>query len=128
MAANLEVTYIHPLDEQLTFDVHYRYNTQDAADFYSDLFFRAGEQNYMARDKEMSTFQDHTIGMGVSYEFRPEQWQFVDHGSLNLEFDYLRFDYDNFRDLTASGSFTPGEEPLYSFTATVIKAYVSIWY
>jgi hypothetical protein len=64
----------------------------------------------------------------VHYDFKPESWQFVDHGSFNFEFDYLRFDYDNFRDLNASGSYTPGEEPLYNFNATVIKAYVSLWY
>ena len=82
----------------------------------------------MARDKELSTFNDHTIGVGVSYEFKPEQWGFVDRGSLNFEFDHIRFSYDNFRDLSASGSFTPGDEPLYSFNANVIKAYISIWY
>jgi hypothetical protein len=127
-ANHLELGYTHPFRENWIFDVHYRYYTQDAADFYSDLFTRADEQNYMARDKELSTFNDHTLGVGVSYEFKPEQWDFVDHGSLNFELDYIRFSYENFRDLTASGSTTPGEEPLYSFNANVIKAYFSIWY
>ena len=127
-ANNVEIGYTHPLERDWTFDVHYRYYTQDAADFYSDLFTRPDEQNYMARDKELSTFSDHTIGIGVSYEFKPEKWQFVERGSFNLAVDYIRFDYDDFRDLTAEGSFTPGEEPLYSFSANVIKAYVSIWY
>ena len=127
-ANHLEVGYTHPFREHWTFDVHYRYYTQDAADFYSDLFTRADEQNYMARDKELSTFNDHTLGVGVSYEFKPEQWGFIDRGSLNFELDHIRFSYDDFRDLSASGSFTPGDEPLYSFNANVIKAYISIWY
>ena len=127
-ANHMEIGYTHPLERDWTFDVHYRYYTQNAADFYSDLFVRADEQNYMARDKELSTFQDHTIGFGVSYEFKPEKWQFVDHGSFNFEVDYLRFDYEDFRNLTVGGSLAPGEEPLYSFTANAIKAYVSIWY
>ncbi|MEJ2461538.1 MAG: DUF3570 domain-containing protein [Candidatus Thiodiazotropha sp.] len=127
-ASNVEIGYTHPLERDWTFNIHYRYYNQDAADFYSDLFTRADEQNYMARDKELSTFMDHTIGVGVSYEFKPEKWQFVDRGSFNLELDYIKFDYDDFRDLTVEGTFTPGDEPLYSFSANVIKAYLSIWY
>ncbi len=128
-ASNLEIGYIHPLEKDWTFEVHYRYYTQDAADFYSDLFTRADEQNYMARDKELSTYQDHTIGVGVSYEFKPEKWQFLDRGSFTLAVDYIRFNYDDFRDvLKGGGSVTPGDEPLYSFSANVIKAYLSVWY
>lgn len=127
-AAHFEIGYTHPLEADWVFDVHYRYYAQDAADFYSDLFTRADEQNYMARDKELSTFKDHTFGFGFSYEFKPEKWQFVDHGSFNFELDYLRFDYADFRNLTTGGTITPGEEPLYNFSAKVIKAYVSIWY
>ncbi len=127
-ANHVEIGYTHPLESEWIFDVHYRYYTQEAADFYSDLFARADEQNYMARDKELSTFHDHTIGMGVSYEFKPDQWQFVDHGSFNFAIDYIRFNYDDFRDLTSDGIYTPGNEPLYSFSASVIKAYLSIWY
>ncbi len=127
-ANQVEIGYTHPLESDWIFDVHYRYYTQGAADFYRDLFTRADEQNYMARDKELSTFQDHTIGVGVSYEFKPDQWRFVDRGSLNFAFDYIRFNYDDFRDLTTDGLYTPGTEPLYSFSANVIKAYLSIWY
>jgi hypothetical protein len=125
-ADQVEVGYTHPLKEDWIFDVHYRYYTQKKADFYSDLF--VGQMTLMARDKELSTFQDHTIGVGVSYEFKPERWQFVDRGSFNLEIDYIRFDYDNFRDLSIEGPFATGDEPLYSFSANVIKAYLSIWY
>lgn len=128
VARNFGIGYTHPLKADWTFDVHYRYYSQKAADFYSDLFTRPDAQNYMARDKELSTFQDHTIGVGVSYEFKPEKWQFLDRGSFSLELDFIGFNYDNFRDLTVSGSVTPGEEPLYSFSANVIKAYFSIWY
>lgn len=125
-ASNLEIGYTHPLQENWTFDVRYRYYTQNGADFYSDLFDSVDEQNYMARDKELSSFQDHTIGMGVSYEFKPEKWQFIERGSFNLSLDYIRFNYDDFRDVMAGGP--AGEEPLLSFSANVIKAYLSIWY
>jgi hypothetical protein len=125
-ANNVEIVYTHPLQEDWIVDVRYRYYTQNAADFYSDLFSRQSEQNFLARDKELSTFQSHTIGFTVSYDFQPTRWQFVDNGSLNLSFDLIRFHYDDFRDITSGG--IAGEEPLYSFTANVIKAYLSLWY
>ncbi len=37
-ANTFEVSYTHPLGDRLLLDVHYRYYTQNAADFYSDLF------------------------------------------------------------------------------------------
>jgi predicted porin len=123
-ASNIEIGYTHPLKENWIFDVRYRYYTQNAALFYSDLFTE--EKTYMGRDKELSSYRDQTIGLGVSYEFKPEQWSFIDRGSLNLSLDYIRFDYNDFRDVTAGGP--AGEEPLFSFSANVIKAYLSIWY
>lgn len=125
-AHNLEFGYTHPLQQDWVIDVRYRYYTQSAADFYSDLFSRQNEQNFLARDKELSTFQSHTLGLMVSYEFNTERWQFIDNGSLNLSVDLIRFEYDDFRDITDGG--VAGEEPLYSFTANVIKAFVSVWY
>ena len=125
-ANNLEFAYTHPFRDNWVFDIRYRYYTQEGADFYSDLFSRRAEQTFLARDKELSSFQSHTIGLGVSYAIKPTFWEFVDHGSFNLALDYIRFDYDDFRDLTRGG--VVGEEPFYSFSANVIKAYVSIWY
>ena len=126
-ASNMEIGYTHPFWEVWTFDVHYRYYTQTAADFYSDLFSRVGGKNYMARDKELSTFKDQTLGFGVSYEFKPDSWQFIDRGSLNFELDYMKFNYKDFRDASDKGA-TAGQEPLYAFSANVIKAFLSIWY
>ena len=62
----------------------------------------------------------------MSYDFHPQKWQFIDNGSLNLSLDLIRFNYDDFRDITGGG--VAGEEPFYSFTANVIKAYLSVWY
>jgi hypothetical protein len=125
-ATQMEIGYTHPLESDWIFDIHYRYYSQGQADFYSDLFEE--EMTYMARDKELSKFQDRTIGLGVSYEFKPEKWGFIDHGSLNFEADFIRYEYENFRDLTVKGDYLPGAEPLYSFSANAIKAFISIWY
>ncbi len=40
------------------------------ADFYSDLFSSATQQNFMSRNRELSSFNSYTIGAGASYQFR----------------------------------------------------------
>lgn len=126
-AHTLELGYTHPLDGGWTFDGHYRYYTQGAADFYSDLFPHEDAQNFMARDKELSTFSSHTIGVRVGYDFLKNGWHSVDKGTVNLAWDHILFDYDDFRDLRVI-TLVPGEEPLYSFSADVIQLYVSLWF
>ncbi len=46
---------------------------------------------------------------------------------LRSKYNYMQFNYQDFRDLRAEG-FTPGTEPLYSFSANVLRLFVSIWY
>ncbi len=125
-ANTFEFTYTQPLKTKWTLDVRFRYYQQSQADFYSDLFPRRDAQNYLARDKELSTFQSTTIGFGVSYDFIDNGWKWIDSGSINLAWDLMMFQYDNFRDLTRGG--TVGNEPLYSFNADVVQLFFSIWY
>lgn len=122
-----EIGYIHPYKENWVFEVSYRTYSQTQADFYSDLFGRVDEYTYRARDKELSTFSDYSIGLGASYEFAKHGWGFVDKGSANLFYEHIQFDYDNFRDISVTG-YAPGTEPLYSFSTNVIRAFVSVWY
>jgi hypothetical protein len=133
-ADTFEVGYTHPLREW-TFDASLRYYTQGHADFYSDLFDRRNEQNFLARDKELSTFKSHTLRVGATYAFASSGWRFVKKGTLNFVYDRIQFDYDDFRDARYSllpatdPSFRPaGTEPLYSFGANVFQAFVSIWF
>jgi hypothetical protein len=126
-ATTTEFGYTHPFGDQWIFDITYRLYDQTKADFYSDLFPYQDAQNFMARDKELSTFNSNTIGLGVSYEFVQNGWGFVDRGSINLSFDHIQFNYDNFRDLRATGYLT-GEEPLYEFSSDVMRFFVSLWY
>ena len=122
-----EVSYTHPLDEEWTFDVHYRFYTQNSADFYSDLFPRQNFQNFLARDKELAAMTSNTLGFGVAYEFKPGHIDFLSKASLNLRFDRIHFDYDDFRDLRVTGV-APGTEPLYNFDADVIRFFFSGWF
>jgi hypothetical protein len=126
-ANTAEVAYTHPLDDEWTFDVHYRFYTQNAAEFYSDLFPREDFQNFLARDKELASMQSHSLGFGVAYEFKPSWAAFLGKAAVNLKYDRIHFDYDDFRDLRTTGV-TPGTEPLYNFDADVIRLFISGWF
>lgn len=124
-AHTLALGYTHPWKDRWLIDLKYRYYTQSKADFYSDLFPRAQAQNFLARDKELSTFSSHSIGVGASYEF-VRSWKAIDRGTVNIGYDHILFAYDDFRDLTVNA--VPGEEPLYDFSADVLRLYMSLWY
>lgn len=126
-ASMYDLGYTQPLRNDWILDFHYRSYEQTHADFYSDLFPYIDAQNYLARDKELSTFTSNTIGASASYEFGKKGWRFIDKGSLNIAYDHIMFDYEDFRDRRVSGV-TPGTEPLYKFSADVLQLFVSVWY
>ena len=126
-AYNVEVSYVHPLPRDLTVELKYRYYDQSAAEFYSDLFDRSAQQNFLARDKELSTFNTMTVGAGLSYDFKPPWVTFLERGQLSVFADWIRFDYDDFRDVRVTDA-SPGEEPLYQFDSLVLRIFVSFWY
>lgn len=126
-AHTAQLDYVHPLPKHWVFDVKYRYYQQDHADFYADLFPYVDAQNYLARDKEMSTFNSHTIGVGVTYEFGNNLTSWVKRGDVSLLFDFMMFNYDDFRDVTHTG-FSPGSEPLYEFNARVTRLALTMFY
>jgi hypothetical protein len=125
------IEYTHPLWNRWIFSGSYRYYTQTAADFWSDLFPRDNFQNFMARDKELSPLATHTLGVGATYEF-PVQWAgaWLKKGSANLRVNHMIVDYSKFRDLRAypPGAITPGTEPLYALHATFLTAFLSLWF
>lgn len=125
-AQNGKLGYIHPIDNW-TLDVFTRYYTQSSADFYSDLFSRQNQFNFQARDKELSTYNSINAGVHVDYQWKFSESSTFKKASFHVEYDYFRFDYDNFRDATFVGAL-PGEEPLFSFSAYTIKIFASIWY
>lgn len=134
-ADTFELGYTHPLGQNWVLEAKYRYYTQDRAEFYSDLFARRDQQNFMARDKELSTFNSHTFRVGATYQFAAGDWRFVKKSSFSLFYDRIEFDYEDYRDARYSllpsddPRFRPaGAEPLYSFGANVIQAFVSIWF
>jgi hypothetical protein len=124
---NTEIAYVHPLSDKLILEAKYRFYSQDGADFYSDLFPYSESQNFRARDKELSTYTNHTVGAGVSYQFNVPWISFLKHGELNLYVDYMMFDYEDFSDIRYT-DYPPGEEPAYSLRSVVIRAFISFYY
>ncbi|MCP4877589.1 MAG: DUF3570 domain-containing protein [Gammaproteobacteria bacterium] len=124
-AKTYELGYSFPYQESWIFEASFRYHDQDKASFYSDLYPYVDAQDHLARDKELSSFTSSTLGIGASYEFG-RSWSAIDRGSLNIYVDMISFDYDDFTDLTASA--TVGNEPAYSFDATVTRFFASIWF
>ena len=123
-AHNFEAGYTHTFRDRWIVEAKYRYYTQDAADFYSDLFSRQDEQNYMSRDKELSTFDSHSIGLNISYDLVDKGWRMLDRVTLNAAWDHIWFSYDDFRDVRDTGS-APGKEDLYEFDADVVQLFLS---
>ena len=130
---NLELRYTHPLEEKdLILEGKLRFYKQKGADFYSDLFPYADATNFRARDKELSDFTSTAIGIGASYQL-PERWAlFNRRNTVNLYWDYVLFDYDNFHDVRVHKNednvFLPGEEPAYHFNAHVVRLFWSMWF
>jgi len=128
-ANSLGLSYVHPI-KGWELDFRWRYYAQDKADFYRDMFDFANQFTYMGRDKELSTFTSTAIGMSASYKFAKNGWGWIDKGSVNLSYDLINFEYEDFRDAYQSrlGNANPGEEPLFAFEAEVVQATISIWY
>jgi len=134
-----EVGYVHPMpDNKWIFEGRVRYYTQtDPADFYQDIFPRADYANFMARDKELATYDAITAGITATYEFKIDRFPWLSKGSLNFRYDYMQVNYDDFRDARYSlGSFgelpdeplQPGTEPLYKLDANIMQFYISAFF
>ncbi len=126
-ADTYEFGYSHPLDSGWILEGKLRFYSQNRADFYSDLFPRSQYQNFLARDKELSTFSSQTLHLGVSYEIVRGGWKFVERGSVNVSYDHIEFEYEDFRDLTQPAVIA-GSEPLYGFGADVLQVFLSFWF
>lgn len=125
-AKSFELGYTHPLDGGWILEGKVRGYSQTHADFYSDLFPFSQAQNFLARDKELSTFSSTTLHFGVSYDFL-SNWRFVDRGAVSFSYDFIQFDYEDFRDLREAAP-VAGAEPFFSFDANVIQVFVSFWF
>ena len=129
-AHNLKLGYTHTFGDDWILDVFVRHYQQDKADFYSDLFERPDQFNFMARDKELSTYTSLTTGFSLTYQWQFSQSALIKKSTFHIEYDHIQFDYDDFTDVTAelNEAVTPGNEPLFAFGANVVRIYASIYY
>jgi hypothetical protein len=126
-ANTYKLGYIHTFGDDWIVELRGRHYQQDKADFYQDLYTRSAEFNFRARDKEMSTFNNLSLGFSLTYEFKFSAANFFKKSSINLDFDHVNYDYDDFRDVLAV-DVPVGGEPLYQFSANITRFYVSIFY
>jgi Protein of unknown function (DUF3570) len=124
----LEADYAWPLWKGWVFDASLRYYTQTHASFYSDLFPYANYSNFMARDRELASFDSWTPGIGATYEFSSSPVRWIHKSTANIRYDRLMIDYKDFRNALLASQYGAGNEPLYKLDANVIEAWVSIWY
>lgn len=116
-AHTLLAAYQRYLSTRWLAEARYRFYVQDRASFYRDNF--VAEQNYMARDKELSSFRSHSLGATATYRLARHP-TIVDKATVNLAYDFIQFDYDDFTDVRSGAP--------YSFNAHVIQIYFSAWY
>ncbi len=140
IAHTAELGYVHPLKTPWAggdwiFEGRVHYYTQTAADFYADLFPRADFSNFMARDKELSTYSGITTGLIATYEFKIQRFPWLTKGQLNFRYDYMAINYDDFRDARYSTGHVdpdlataPGQEPLYELRANMLQFYISAFF
>lgn len=117
-AHSFELGASRHLGDAWLLDAFVRVYSQDKAAFYADNF----EQplNYMARDKELSTFASSSAGARLSYTLFDHADKTFERGTLNIGYEFIKFDYDDFTDSRT------GE--LYGFNSHVLQLYFSVWY
>jgi len=121
-AHTVDFTYSQYFGERWLTDFYLRYYTQDAANFYSNNF--AVARNYMARDKELSTFDNYSIGAKVSYRIFDEYSRF-NNGTINFSAEYIDYEYDDYSGIEDFSQIT--DDP-YSFDAAVLQLFFSVRY
>lgn len=129
-ANTAQVGYTQPW-RNWTFEGSFRFYTQTHADFYSDLFSSATQQNFMSRNRELSSFNSFTVGAGAAYQFQIPYATWINKSTANLRIDHYIFDYKDFRDallIDPSAGVAAGAEPLYSVQLNVMQLFLSVWY
>lgn len=118
IAANTaEIAFTTDMSAPWLMELRYRYYAQNSASFYSDNFTQL--QNFMARDKELSTFKSHALGGKLTYTFQSHP-SFVNKSTLNMTVDHLTFNYDDFTDVRTQSP--------YAFDANVVQLFLSVWF
>jgi len=99
-----------------------RFYAQSKASFYRNNFDSL--QNYMARDKELSTFFSLSFGYRATYNLFKTSNAIFKQGDLNFAYNYIYFNYRDYYDYSNN----PAVGTLYSFNANVLQIYFTSRY
>jgi hypothetical protein len=126
----VELDYTHPISNFLILEGRARYYRQNHADFYGDLFDYSGEYRFEARDQNLASQDNTTIGVKATYAWLPNGWRFFKRSTVTVDVSHIQFDYSDFRNIKDYGlpQYKPGQEPLYKFGANVYQAYLSVFF
>jgi len=130
-AHTAELGYTQPISNLWILEGRLRYYTQSHASFYSDLFPFANSQNFEARDQNLASTSNYTVGLKATYAFLPDGWRIFKRGTVTGDVSRIRFKYSDFRDIRDYGianGYSPGTEPLYKFDATIYQIYLSMFF
>lgn len=120
-----ELEYVHPIKSSWTIEASARYYTQTHADFYADLFPFIDAQNFLARDKVLSTFNDWSIRLGGSWRWN-HKLLFVNSSVLSLFVDHIQYNYQDFKNGMVGA--TPSVQPLFAYSANLFAFQVTAHY
>jgi hypothetical protein len=125
-----ELDYTHPIRNIWILEGRLRYYKQGRASFYSDIFPYANAQNFEARDQDLASSENTTIGAKATYAFLPDGWKIFKRGTVTFDISRIAFHYLDFTDIKYYGlpEYQPGSEPLYHFDATVLQIYLSMFF
>jgi hypothetical protein len=125
-----ELDYTHPIANIWIFEGRLRFYKQNSATFYSDLFPAANYQNFEARDQDLASSENTTIGAKVTYAFLPDGWKIFKRATATFDISRISFHYLDFHNIKYYGlpQYQPGTEPLYEFNATVYQIYMSMFF
>ncbi len=125
-----QLGYTHPW-RNWTFDGALRYYNQTGASFYSNAFLFADQQNFMSRNRELSTYYSYSVGAGVSYQFTIPHVPWIQKSTANLRYDRMWIDYEDFRNallVDPATGYTILDAPLYSVDIRIYQFYISLWF
>ncbi len=124
-SSTVDLNYSQYIGNQWVADIYGRYYTQDKADFYSDNF--STRLKYMARDKELSSFDSFAVGGRIRYDLFKD-YKYFRTASLNLAVEYLDYDYDDYSGIESVSEVSKLGTSGYSFDATTVQFYFSAWF
>jgi hypothetical protein len=130
-ANTIELGYTQPISNKFIFEGRLRHYSQNSANFYSDLFAFANQQNFEARDQNLAASTNNTIDAKMTWAFAPEGFLVFKRATASFDVSRIQFKYSDFRNIKAysnANGFAAGSEPPYSFNAMVYQVYISMFF